>query len=223
VTDPKSEGDEAAQPWWHGTAEGMPDIEALLGEEGMAAVGTVADEALRLFVVLRERFTTPPAGEAVGAQPGARPSAGTPWEDLLGQLAAGAVRTVNELAAGAQAVGAAAPHDTGEEQSTNNGGAQQAAPGEPVVQPGEAAACAYCPICQAIALFRSVPMTTWQRLASSVVEVADAARDVANTAAPQSAPIVVTPVAPADDSGSATVEDLLADLAAPESDPEATD
>ena len=94
---------------------------------------------------------------------------------------------------------------------------------EPLVQPGEAAACAYCPICQAIALFRSVPMTTWQRLAASVVEVADAARDVANTAAPPSAPIVVTPVAPADDTDSATVADLLADLAAPESDPEAQD
>ena len=215
MTDPTSERDEAARPWWHGTAEGMPDVEALLGEEGMAAVGTVADEALKLFVVLRQRFSTPPTGDAVGADSGAQPSAGAPWEDLLGQLAAGAVRTVNDLAAGAQAVGAAVPQDSGE--------AQPAESAERLVQPGEAAACAYCPICQAIALFRSVPMTTWQRLATSVVEVADAARDVANTASPQSAPVVVTPVVPAEDSESATVADLLADLAAPESDPEAAD
>jgi hypothetical protein len=217
MTDPTSERDDAAQPWWHGTAEGMPDIEALLGQEGMTAVGTVADEALKLFVVLRERFTTPPAGDAVGEGPEAGPSAGAPWEDLLGQLAAGALRTVNDLAAGAQAVGAAAPQDTGAAQPEDSSGAQSE---ERLVQPGDAAACAYCPVCQAIALFRSVPMTTWQRLAASVVEVADAARDAASSAAPPSAPIVVTPVAPAGDSDSATVADLLADLAAPESDPE---
>ena len=41
--------------WWHG-ASGLPDMDALLGPEGMAAVGDVADEALKLDVLLRERF-----------------------------------------------------------------------------------------------------------------------------------------------------------------------
>jgi hypothetical protein len=209
MTDQVSDGGEAAQPWWHGAADGMPDIEALLGEEGMAAVGTVADEALKLFVVMRERFAAPPAGDAAGAaEPGSQPVGGSPWEEMLGQLAAGAVRAVNDLAAGAQAMGAAAQEDAS--------GPQPEESSEPMVQPGEAAACAYCPVCQAIALFRSVPMTTWQRLAASVVEVADAARDVTGAASPQSGPVVVAPAEPAADAGSVSVSDVLANLAAPE-------
>ncbi len=208
MTDSASERDDAAQPWWHGTPGGLPDIEAMIGEEGMAAVGTVADEALKLFVVLRERFAVPQTDVAQDAGPAEQQPVGRPWEDMLGQLAAGAVRAVNEFAAGA------APVEGPPSQAP--GTAQSGEPAETVVQPGEAAACAYCPICQAIALFRSVPMTTWQRLAASVVEVADAARDVSSAAAHQAGPVVVIPSEATEDSDTVSVADVLADLAAPD-------
>jgi hypothetical protein len=175
----------------------------------MAAVGNVADEALKLFVVVRERFSVPPQTDAPeDSEPASQQPVGRPWEDMLGQLAAGAVRAVNELAAGATSADGPTPQAPG----TSLGGERA----ETVVQPGEAAACAYCPICQAIALFRSVPMTTWQRLAASVVEVADAARDVSSAAAHQAGPVVVTPSQPPNDSEAASVADVLADLAAPD-------
>jgi len=180
----------AQGPWWHGGA-GLPDVDALLGPEGMAAVGDVADEALKLFVLLRDRFAEGP-GDASAAE-----APGTPWQALLGQVAQGALRTVQEMAAG-----------------TSSGfpgyapGSEQVAP-ESVVAPGEAAACSYCPVCQAIALFRSVPMSTWQRLATSVVEVADAARDFASTRGQDGFHVVaVEPVAP-QAGATATVDDFL--------------
>lgn len=202
MTDSTAGREEPAQPWWHSTADGVPDLEGLLGEEGMAAVGSVADEALKFFFVMRERFVTPQ--ETQSQQPASAPAGG--WEQLFGQLATGAVRMVNDLAAGAVEAGVAAANERPHSGSAD--------PSDPLVQPGDAEACSYCPLCQAIALFRSVPMSTWQRLAASVVEVADAARDAA-TAATEQAPVVVTPTKPTSGSEPTTVSDLLADLAAP--------
>lgn len=225
MTDQDAGSDDAATPWWQDAAEGLPDIDALLGEEGMEAVGTVADEALKLFVVLRERFV-----EAGTPQPDARAESAapaTPWAAVLGHLAATAVQAVNDLAASAgQARGPlpTAPltgFDSTPAEGEGGAGAGSAAPGagaggEPVVLPGEAAACSYCPICQAIALFRSVPMSTWQRLAASIVEVADAAREFTNSSPQQPGPVVVTPHAASATTGPVSVADVLADLAEPQ-------
>lgn len=187
--DERAEGG-GGRPWWYGGAEGLPDVESLLGAEGMEAVGGVAEEALKLFVVLRDRVN-----ESGIAAP---PAAAGGWGAVMGQLASGAVRAVNDLAAASQ-----------------QSGAWQAEPAAPpseapnTVAPGQAASCAYCPICQAIALFRSVPMPTWQRLAASVVDAADAARDAAAASA---APAPVVVAAPAGDD---PVETFLGDFDLP--------
>jgi len=187
------------RPWWHGGAEAMPDVEAIIGPEGMAAVGSAADEALKLFVVLRDRFVTATQSDAGPGPDAGREQAGgeSPWGALLGQFAAGAVKAVGEIASAATQQGPRSGSATPSGSGAGPGEAEDAA--DWPVLPGEAAACSYCPICQAIALFRSVPMTTWQRLAASVVEVADAARDF--TGGGQSdhgGPVVVVPQ-PADD------------------------
>lgn len=177
----QEESGQNSPPWWYGGGQGMPDVESLLGPEGMQAVGGVAEEALKLFVVLRDRvnesgLATPP------------PAAGG-WGAVAGQLAAGAVRAVNEFAASAgQAAPSPAQDGTWQTPGAHAGQPHSVPPQQ--VLPGQGAACAYCPFCQAIALFRSVPMSAWQRLATSVVEVADAVRDPATTG---HAPIVVTP------------------------------
>lgn len=178
-------GDERS--WWQSGAQALPDVEAILGPEGMAAVGGVADEALKLFVVLRDRLTVPPESTADGV-----PAPASAWSAMIGQLASGAVKAVNEIAANAPALDLT--HPAGDRRTAGEGESGPSAAGQPgqPVQPGEAAACAYCPICQAVALFRTVPMSTWQRLATSVVEVADAARDLAGTASGPTAPVVVT-------------------------------
>jgi hypothetical protein len=236
VTDQDAGSDDASTPWWQDAAEGLPDLDALLGEEGMEAVGTVADEALKLFVVLRERFVEAGTPQSDASAESAAPA--TPWASVLGQLAATAIQAVNDLAASAgQAVGPlptaplkgfdsnAAEGERGADEGpagagAGSAGAGRAAPmagtaGEPVVLPGEAAACSYCPICQAISLFRSVPMSTWQRLAASIVEVADAAREFTNNAPQQPGPEVVTPHAAPATAGPVSIADVLADLAEP--------
>lgn len=219
--------DEAATPWWHGAAAGLPDIDALLGEEGMEAVGSAADEALKLFVVLRDRFVEAGAqAPATGAEPAAPEP---PWATILGQLAATAVKAVNDLASSASqalgplpgappGTGGGRPSPPGSRDDSPGAGAGPAGPGvdvggETVVLPGQAAACSYCPVCQAIALFRSVPMSTWQRLATSVVEVADAAREFTGSTSQHAHPVVVTPRTAPAASGPASVADVLADLA----------
>ena len=178
--------------WWHG-ASGLPDMDALLGPEGMAAVGDVADEALKLFVLLRERFAA--TGDEAAAAAGSA-AAASPWQAMLGQVAQGALRTVQEMAAG-----------TANGFPGSSVGPQETA-ATPLIAPGEAAACSYCPVCQAIALFRSVPMSTWQRLATSVVEVADAARDFAVARGQDGAGAVTEPMQPQPGS-TETVDDFL--------------
>ena len=195
---------EAESPWWQGGSDAMPDIEALLGPEAMAAVGGVAEEALKLFVVLRERVAEPPPG-AAGQQPGPAQGGESPLGGLLTQLASGAVSAVNELASVAQ------QQDWSMLQGRSGGSSQPAE--EAPVAPGDAAACAYCPLCQAIALFRSVPMDTSQRLAASVVDVADAARDFTGPTVADGAVVVVPDEAPAASQG--TVEDFLATVDGP--------
>lgn len=190
---------EAESPWWQGGSDAMPDIEALLGPDAMAAVGGVAEEALKLFVVLRERVAEPPpepTSETGPAEAGAEP----PWAGLLSQLASGAVSAVNELATAAQ------QQDWTVLQGLSGESRQPTE--HPPVAPGDAAACAYCPLCQAISIFRSVPMDTWQRLAASVVDVADAARDFTGPTAPDGPVVVVPDQAPSASQG--TVEDFLA-------------
>ncbi len=174
-------------PWWHSGAEGLPDIEALLGPDAMEAVGDVAEEALKLFVVLRDRFGAAPGEPGIQPEGGAAPA----WSAMLGQLASGAVKAVNDVAAAAMdsqsPLRAGAGHAAGH-QTDRQGVSGEAQP----VLPGEAAACAYCPVCQAIAMFRTVPMSTWHRLAASIVEVADAARDLAGSPpGSTSGPVVV--------------------------------
>jgi hypothetical protein len=164
------DGPSEQRPWWNGGADGLPDVEAILGPEGMQAVGGVAEEALKLFVVLRDRAadTVASAADARGTVPGGgeglQGTAGG-WGALLGQLASGAVQAVTEFAA------AAGPGEHGPAPSDQGPSDSAAVSGQ--VKPGDAAACAYCPICQAIALFRAVPTGTWQRLAGTIVEVAE--------------------------------------------------
>lgn len=183
--DGASEPVDEPRPWWFGGVEGLPDVESLLGPEGMEAVGGVAEEALKLFVVLRDRAGAAGVGPTAAAALSSGGQAGG-WGTVLGNLAAGAVNAVSEFAAAQQAT-----------PTSGQGGAQSAPSNAPglahgAVAPGQAAACSYCPVCQLIAVFRSVPMSTWQRLATSVVEAADAARDFASAAG--SAPhVVVTP------------------------------
>ncbi len=203
MTEPRTEG----QPWWHGRAGSPPDIEALLGPEAMSAVGGVADEALKLFVVIRDRFGTLPgtgeglvAGDPDQPAPDAVPS---PLATMLGQLASGAMHAVQDLAAAA-----AQPRD-----GAPGADSHEPAAATPGVAPGEAAACSYCPVCQAIALFRTVPMSTWQRLAQSVIEVADAARDYAGRT-PENGAVTVEPYTPQDGSVDA-VGDFLRSIDEP--------
>jgi hypothetical protein len=158
------DGPGEARPWWNGGSEGLPDVEAILGPEGMQAVGGVAEEALKLFVVLRERAAeTVAGGTSTGGEGQPGPAAG--WGALLGQLASGAVQAVTEFAA------AAGQSEHGPTQPGPDPAEPAAGSGQ--VKPGDAAACSFCPICQAIALFRAVPAGTWQRLAGSIVEVAE--------------------------------------------------
>jgi hypothetical protein len=169
VSPGSGDGQSAQRPWWNGGADGLPDVEALLGPEGMQAVGGVAEEALKLFVVLRDRAADSVASSAVasGTAPGGEGWQGAAggWGALLGQLASGAVQAVTEFAAAAgQGEHGPAPTDRDTSDSAAVSGQ---------VKPGDAAACAYCPICQAIALFRAVPTGTWQRLAGTIVEVAE--------------------------------------------------
>lgn len=200
MTEPPTEG----QPWWHGRAGSPPDIEALLGPEAMSAVGGVADEALKLFVVIRDRFGTVPGAAVPGADPDQpRPDAvPSPLATMLGQLASGAMHAAQDLMSAAQPRDGAPGADSDEPAAAT-----------PVVAPGEAAACSYCPICQAIALFRSVPMSTWQRMAQSVIEVADAARDYAGRAQENGA-VTVEPYTPQGGSADA-VGDFLRSIDEP--------
>jgi hypothetical protein len=179
--------DEPGQAWWRTGADGRPPVEELLGPEGMAAVGGVADEALKLFVVLKDRFAMPPLS-GVPSAGGGVPDASA-WASLLGQGATAAMRAVAELAAGSTAGPAGGPFEDGPEHAEAGAG----------IAVGHAEACAYCPVCQGIALFRSVPMSTWQRLAGSIVEVADAARDFAARPPAEAAVVTVEPVAPQGD------------------------
>ncbi len=223
MTDQDAEHDETGRPWWHAGSDAMPDVEALLGPEGMAAVGSAADEALKLFVVLRDRVVDAagrqPAAQG-SAQTDAQPEAGVPWADLLGQLASGAVQAVQDVA-GAASAGRPGPFasrsdDRPPAEDRAEGEEQSDGDGQFTVLPGQAAACSYCPVCQAIALFRSVPISTWQRLATSVVEVADAAREfsAAGTAQPQG-PVRVTPEPNVDpEAPNVLVADLLASIVA---------
>ena len=124
----------------------------------------------------------------------------SPLATMMGQLASGAMHAVQDMMAVASQAG----------QGASGGGSEEPAAAAPPIAPGDAAACSYCPVCQAIALFRSVPMSTWQRLAQSVIEVADAARDYAGRA---QGPEVVTvePYSPANQSGN-PVDDFLRSL-----------
>ena len=261
-------------PGWPGpgdrpTPPQFPDLGELLGPDAAETIGTVAEEALRLFAVARDRF-----GEALAAaeeEPGtaaeqvsgeaADPSApgesgvaASPWAGLMAQFAAGAVKAVEDFASSAQRdwmpsesgepVGHTHPvssrgvpgddgHDgrkSGEEEPGDGGwgrpgsdrpGSDRGDTGH--VRPGEAAACSYCPICQGIALVRSVPPGTWQRLAVSVVELADAARDAADAAesvvhpdpggAPPPANVVIRQEeVPAEGAGLGSVADFLDSL-----------
>lgn len=198
---PQEESDEAPRPWWYGGAEGLPDVESLLGPDGMEAVGGVAEEALKLFVVLRDRVSE----TGLANPPAAAPGAAGGWGAVVGQLASGAVRAVNEFAAAAASEQSSGAWAAATAPAASDHTSAQA------VLPGQAAACSYCPVCQAIALFRSVPMSTWQRLAATVVDVADAARDSATAGA--SAPVVVTP----DDAdpGQDPIEEFLRNLDLP--------
>ena len=181
----------------------LSDLGDLLGPEAAETIGTVAEEALKLFAVARDRFGEALADAEAGHNQSAGPNddagpgaAAAPWAGLLSQLAAGAVKAVEDFAAAAQEdraesrapEAAGEPAGTGDAQGKATGlGSTGEAPSGAAsesgsVQPGEAAACSYCPICQGIALVRSVPTETWQRLAVSVVEMADAARNVADAA-----------------------------------------
>lgn len=199
------------QPWWRADTAGDPS--PLLGPEGMAAVGSVADEALKLYSVVKQRLEAAgvtgatvrsamdalAAGGASAVGSPAAAQAGAGLAGLWSSVGPAVIRSVEEIAGtAASAAGTLAHQAAGAQEDRlaapvagptgSAGEAEGRADPEPGpdpqqgvddltdrVLPGQAAACGYCPVCQAIALFRSVPMGTWQRLGAAVVDAADAA------------------------------------------------
>lgn len=184
-----------SQPWWHESGGNLPDLDALLGADGAEAVGNVADEALKLFLVMRDKWAT--TGEAAAPE---APQA-SPWDGLIQQFGATAIKAVEGFAA---TVGEVRDTAVAPTSAPDQAGA---------AEPGESAACAYCPICQGIALFRSVPMDTWQRLAAAVVDFADSATQPdAGSQPPAAADPVVLDPKPKSTARYESVDDFLASL-----------
>lgn len=178
MDDSQDQDRSSSRPWWH-EADGsnLPDLDALLGAEGAEVVGNVADEALKLFLAMRDKWAAP-SPEVPTATTESSPLSG-----IIAQLGATAIKAVEGFAAAAGEV-------RGEAVTAGSSAGQHASD-----EPGSAAACAYCPICQGIALIRSVPMETWQRLAAAVVDVADSASqsDAPWSTAPTGDPVVFNP------------------------------
>jgi hypothetical protein len=173
--------------WW--LEDPVGDARDILGPEGMAAVGSVADEALKLYAVLKQQFeasgvdgasvraAVESAAGTAASVASSQTQPGGAFAGLLGAVGPMVMKSVEQFAAAAataRAPSVAAPeeqhgaHDRAEEApDTGEGSGSRALP-------GQAAACGYCPICQAIAMFRTVPMSTWHRLGAAVVDAADA-------------------------------------------------
>jgi hypothetical protein len=214
----------AEAPWWR--SDSPLDPAALLGPDGMAAVGSVADEAFKLYAVVKQRLEASGvngaavraavesiAVEGLGPERPAGAAAG-----LFASVAPVVLKTFEGLAATAAGASRPAPQgssaqdqpDLDDEPPSPDAGSS-AADGSHRVLPGQAAACGYCPMCQAIALFRTVPMATWQRLGSAVVEAADSAVPGDWTARPPRRTEVVVHTGP-QPAGDDPVDALLADL-----------
>lgn len=149
------------EPWWHQEGEPEPgDGAASAADSASEVLGSAAEEALKLLTALRERIAaeTPPA-----AQP--------QWMDLLNGLGV----LGKGFAGGSKAwqfPGSAPGQIPGSGHLPGH---------DRIVEPGEAAACSYCPICQMIAVVKSVQPETVERLTTAFLEMADALREAADS------------------------------------------
>lgn len=111
----------------------------------------------------------------------------SPFDLAQGWQGAGAGQQWADLAQNAaRAAGfAAEPERSGDDpEEPSVGGAtpgSESADEDEVVPPGQAAACSYCPICQAIAAVRTVPPQTWERFGAAVLDLAEALQQGAST------------------------------------------
>jgi len=154
-------------------------------EQTQPGSGTVAEEAARLIDALASM-----ARSSAGPGPDASPDAGGPAQEPASTGAPDASRRPDHRDA---------PAD----------GACSACGGE---RDGTPVACKLCPLCQGIALLRSVRPETVDRLADFASAVAASLRDVATQARASGRASAATPASGRpSDGGRATVQDIHVD------------